>query len=260
MEQRFDGRTVVVTGASSGIGVGIARRFAAEGANVVIAARRKDKLDELAAELGSDRVLPVAADVTRSQDVEAMVSAGAERFGGIDVLVSNAGLGLAKSFEQTTLADWRLVMSTDLDSCFFGAQAALPYLKRSRGSIVHIASASGLGGDRSLAAYNAAKGGVVNFTRGLAFDLGPHGIRVNAVAPSLTIGEEHLPRPGLDQKVIDRMIERFDERRALPGYSTPADVAGAVAFLASADARFVTGAILPVDGGITAGSGQPDLF
>lgn len=256
MEQRFDGRTVVVTGGSSGIGVGIARRFAAEGANVVIAARRKDRLDDLAAELGLDKVLPVTTDVTRQEDVQAMIRAGAERFGGIDVLVSNAGLGLGKPFEETTLADWRLVMSTDVDSCYFGAQAALPYLKEAGGgSIVHIASASGLGGDRRLTAYNAAKGAVVNFTRGLAFDLGPHGIRVNTVAPSLTIGPEHLDHPGLGQ-----LVEKFNPRRAITGYSTPADVAAAVAFLCSDDARFITGATLPVDGGITAGSGQPDLF
>ncbi|MBB4686572.1 SDR family NAD(P)-dependent oxidoreductase [Amycolatopsis jiangsuensis] len=251
----FEGTTAIVTGASSGIGAGIARRFAEEGANVVIAARRKEKLDELAAELGPERVLAVAADVTQPGDVQAMVRAGAERFGGIDVLVSNAGFGRLKPFEETTPEDWRLVMSTDLDSCFFGAQAALPYLKQSKGSIVQIASASGLGGDRLLTAYNAAKGAVVNFTRGLAMDLGPHGIRVNAVAPALTIGEEHRQLPGIDQ-----LAERFDRRRALRGHSTPADIGAAVAFLASADARCITGTVLPVDGGITAASGQPDLF
>ncbi len=253
MEQRFAGKTVVVTGASSGIGDGIARRFAAEGANLVLAARRKERLEALAAEIGMDRALSVATDVTNQDEVRAMVDAGASRFGGIDVVVSNAGIGLGKEFAETTVDDWRLIMSTDVDSCFFGAQAALPYLKDSRGSIVQIASASGLGGDRRLTAYNAAKGAVVNFTRGLAFDLGQFGIRVNAVAPSMTGPQE------LATKYAD-MIERFNQRRALRGFSTPADVAGAVSFLASDDARFITGAILPVDGGITAGSGQPSLF
>ncbi|MFI7028678.1 SDR family NAD(P)-dependent oxidoreductase [Microbispora rosea] len=253
MEQRFTGRTVVVTGASSGIGEGIARRFAAEGANVVLAARRKDRLEALAAEFGTHRALPVATDVTSQDEVQAMIDAGAARFGRIDVLVSNAGVGLGREFAETTPADWRLVMGTDVDSCFFGAQAALPYLKDSRGSIVQIASASGLGGDRRLTAYNAAKGAVVNLTRGLAFDLGQFGIRVNAVAPSLT-GPEELAAKHAD------LIERFNQRRALTGFSTPADVAAAVCFLASDDARFITGVILPVDGGITAGSGQPSLF
>jgi meso-butanediol dehydrogenase / (S,S)-butanediol dehydrogenase / diacetyl reductase len=185
-----------------------------------------------------------------------MISAAVERFGGLDVLVSNAGLGLGRDFGEMTLDDWRLVMSTNVDSCFFGAQAALPHLKQTLGSIVQIASASGLGGDRMLTAYNAAKGAVVNFTRGLAFDLGRFGIRVNTVAPSLTVGEER----DVDHPDARNLIERFNQRRALAGYSTPADIAGAVAFLACDDARFITGAILPVDGGITAGSGQPPLF
>lgn len=252
--ERFNGRTVVVTGASSGIGEGITRRFAAEGANVVLAARRKDRLDDLAAELGP-RTLAVGTDVTKQDDLEAAVRATVERFGGIDVLVSNAGLGLGKEFEDTTLDDWRLIMSTDVDSCFFGAKAALPHLKQSRGSIIHIASASGLGGDRRLTAYNAAKGAVVNFTRGLAFDLGRFGIRVNAVAPSLTLNDDH---PALDQ--YRGLIDRFDERRAITGHATPEDIAGAVTFLASDDARRITGTVLPVDGGITAASGQPNLF
>lgn len=256
MEQRFGGRTVVVTGASSGIGIGLARRFAQEGANVVLAARRKDRLDALAAELGKEHTLAVATDVTRPEAVEAMVDAAVRRFGGLDVLVSNAGLSVVKEFEETTPDDWRLVMSTNIDACYFGARAALPHLKRTRGSIVHIGSASGLGGDRRLTAYNASKGAVVNFTRGLAYDLGRFGIRVNAVAPSLTLGEEHAA----DHPDAGHLVERFNPRRALTGCSTPADIAASVAFLASEDARFISGAVLPVDGGITAASGQPPLF
>ena len=109
--ERFHGKTVVVTGASSGIGEGIARRFAAEGANVVLAARRKDKLDALAAELGTQRTLAVVTDVTRRENLDAAVRATADRFGPIDVLVSNAGIGVGKEFEELTLSDWRLTMT-----------------------------------------------------------------------------------------------------------------------------------------------------
>jgi meso-butanediol dehydrogenase / (S,S)-butanediol dehydrogenase / diacetyl reductase len=144
------------------------------------------------------------------------------------------------------------MMSTNADSCFSGARAALVYLTKTCGSIVHIASASGVGGDRNQTAFNAAKGAVVNFTRGLALDLGPSGIRVNAVSPALTMSHERA-----ESGQFDKWLTASSERQALTGYCTPEDVAGAATFLASDDARFVTGVILPVDGGVTAASGQP---
>jgi meso-butanediol dehydrogenase / (S,S)-butanediol dehydrogenase / diacetyl reductase len=251
MEQRFLGKTVIVTGASSGIGLGTARRFAAEGANLVLAARRKNKLDDLSREIGEDRALAIRVDVTNEDDMNEMAAAALERFGSIDVLVSNAGAGLAKPFETISVAEWRDQIDLNLTSCYLGAQACRTALIKSRGSIIHTASASGIGGDAGLTAYNAAKGGVINFTRGLAFDLGRSGVRVNAVAPSLTIVDA-------DAAVLTPQFQAgFSERRALEGHATPDDVAAAIAFLASADARFITGAILPIDGGITAGSGQP---
>ena len=254
MEQRFVGKTVIVTGASSGIGEGCARRFAAEGANIVLAARRKNKLDHIAAELEPSRTLVTVADVSKRAEVDVMVQATIGRFGQLDVLVSNAGIAIFKDFEGTTMAEWRTTMDTDVDGCFHCAQAALPHLKKTKGSIIHTASASGLGGDWNFAAYNTAKGAVVNFTRALAFDLGKFGIRVNAVAPSLTLSEMSA------EAIADKdFVARFNQRMALEGYATPADIAGAVTFLASEDARFVTGIILPVDGGITAASGQPSL-
>lgn len=253
MEQRFAGQTVIVTGAGGNIGAGITRRFAAEGANVVLTGRNKDKLAALAGTLDRDRAAVIPADVTREAEMRALAEGAAARFGGIDVLVSNAGVGHLSSFEDLTAGDWRHVIDTNLSGCFFGAQACLPHLKRAKGSIIQIASASGLGGDIGMSAYNAAKGAVVNFTRGLAFDLGPHGIRVNAVTPSITY-PEGISHPRLADTDF---LNRFQDRRALPGHATPDDIAGAVAFLASVDARFITGAIVPVDGGISAGSGQP---
>lgn len=254
MEQRFLDKTIIVTGASSGIGEGCARRFAAEGANVVLAARGRNGLDAVAATLDTSRTLTVETDVSDANQVTLLIDKTIERFGQLDGLVSNAGMAILKSFEDTSFEDWRKTMAVDVDSCFLGAKTALPHLKKTKGCIVHTASASGLGGDWGLTAYNAAKGAVVNFTRGLALDLGKYGIRVNTVAPSLT------KTSGNAEFVNDSFVKLFNERSALVGHGTPADVAGAVAFLASEDARFITGVILPVDGGVTAGSGQPKMI
>ena len=252
MLERFKGKTVIVTGSSSGIGEGCARRFASEGANVILVARTKAKLDAVAASLDRGRTLAIAADVSKREDVARIVDATVERFGGIDVLHGNAGIVIDKPFEEFGADEWRETMAVDVDGLFHGAQLALPYLKKSKGCIVHTASVSGLGGDWNMSAYNAAKGAVVNFTRALALDLARYGIRVNAVAPSLT--ESRMTQ---DILADPKQMAKFRERIALGRHATPDDIAGPVAFLASDDARFVTGVILPVDGGLTASNGQP---
>ncbi|MET0969697.1 MAG: SDR family oxidoreductase [Tardiphaga sp.] len=252
MQQRFEGKTVIVTGASSGIGEGSARRFAAEGVNVVLVSRTRDKLDKVAADLDPVRTLVHAADCSKRDEVAAMIEATVKRFGQIDVLHANAGVGGTAPFEEITPERWRSTMATNIDGYFHCAQLALPHLKKTKGCIVQTASVSGLGGDWNFAAYNASKGAVVNFTRALALDVGKSGVRVNAVAPSLTLSE--MTKDMIDDK---QKIAKFNERMALEGYATPADIAGAVTFLASADARFITGVILPVDGGVTAANGQP---
>lgn len=252
---RFKNRTVVITGASGWMGTAMARRYAAEGANLVLAARRREKLDALVEEIGSDRAIAVTTDVTQKEDLEKMVATAVERFGGIDVLVQNAGTNFPKSLEELTLDDWRKLMTINTDSTFLGAQAALTELKKSKGAIVNIASTNGLGGDRFFTAFNAAKGAVVNFTRGLAVELGEYGIRVNAIAPTLTVDNELAKT-----SPIDGWVRKAETRQALPGHATPEDVASATAFLTSDDARFITGAILPLDGGATAFSGQAEFL
>lgn len=252
MTQRFEGKTVIVTGASSGIGEAIARRFSSEGANVVLASRTREKLDKVAATLPADRTLVQVCDVAEEAQVQALVDATVSQFGGLDVLVSNAGTAVMKDFADTTTEDWKKTLATDLDSAFYGAKAALPHLIKSKGCIVHTASVSGLGGDWGMSAYNAAKGGVVNFTRALALDLGKHGVRVNAVAPSFTASD--LTADMLDDP---KTLEKFNERMPLGAPEHPDDIAGPVLFLASDDARKVTGVILPVDGGVMASNGQP---
>ncbi len=252
--QRFSDKTVIVTGASRGIGAACARRFSAEGANVVLSARSRGDLDHVAAELDPARTLACAADVSDPADVRRLMAEAVARFGALDVLVSNAGVFLNAELADTTLDDWRRIMAVNVDSCFHCAQAALPHLVRSRGNIVHVASASGLGGDWGASAYDAAKGAVVNFTRALALDLGAQGIRVNAVAPTITdtaMSADALADPAVRAKFIDRI--------ALGRPGTADEIAGPIAFLASDDARFVTGIVLPVDGGVTASNGQPRL-
>jgi meso-butanediol dehydrogenase/(S,S)-butanediol dehydrogenase/diacetyl reductase len=250
--QRFTGKVVVVTGAASGIGEATARRFSQEGASVVLVDREADKLKQVAASLGADRTLAHVADVSVSLEVGAMIEAAVARFGGLDVLVNNAGVHASGKPQEITDESWRKVMATDADGVFFGCRAAIPHLERSRGSIINTASVSGTGGDWGMSPYNAAKGAVVNLTRALAMDLGKKGVRVNAVCPSLT-------RTGMTEDMMDdeALIAKFEERIPLGRVCEPEEVAAVIAFLASEDASFVTGANIAVDGGVSASNGQP---
>jgi meso-butanediol dehydrogenase/(S,S)-butanediol dehydrogenase/diacetyl reductase len=247
---RFTGKTVLVTGAASGIGQATARRFASEGANLVLVDR--NDMGETAKGMAPDRVLAHTADVSDDKACDGMIAAAVERFGTLDVLVNNAGVYSGGDPAQLSNEDWRKVIATDLDGVFYGCRAAIPHLEKSGGSIVNTASVSGTGGDWNTLPYNAAKGGVVNFTRALAMDLGKRGIRVNAVCPSLT-------RTAMTEDMFDdeEALAAFRERIPLGRHCEPEEVAAVIAFLASADASFITGAMIPVDGGVSASNGQP---
>lgn len=251
---RFEGKTVIVTGAASGIGRGVAERFSREGANVVLCDVDEPGLAEVAGTLPTERTLARRCDVSVYTEVQALVAAAVERFGGLDVMVNNAGIAPEGSATEVSLDDWRSTLDTDLSGVFHGCRAALPELLRRGGCIVNTASVSGLGADWALCAYNAAKGGVVNLTRSIALDYGAKGVRANAVCPSLT-------RTGMTEDMLkDKdLVAKFMERLPLKQVAEPADIAGVVAFLASDDARFVNGVNLPVDGGVTASNGQPAM-
>lgn len=251
---RFGNKTVIVTGAASGIGRGVAERFSSEGANVVLCDVQEDKLDQVTAMLPPDRTLARRCDVSDYAQVEALVQAAVQRFGALDVMVNNAGIAPEGSVEDVSIDDWQRTLNTDLTGVFHGCRAAMPHLLKSQGCIVNTASVSGLRADWNTAAYNAAKGGVVNLTRAIALDYGGRGVRCNAVCPSLT-------RTGMTEDMLkdEKLVGEFMERMPLGRVAEPADIAGVVAFLASKDARFVNGVNLPVDGGVTASNGQPPM-
>jgi meso-butanediol dehydrogenase/(S,S)-butanediol dehydrogenase/diacetyl reductase len=251
---RFTDKVVIVTGAGSGMGAATVKRFAREGARVVLVGRSADKLEAVAAGLQPGQKLVYPADVSDWEQVQALIAKTVEYFGQLDVLVNNAGIAPSGKVTEASIDDWHKVFAIDVDGVFYGCRAAMPHLIKSRGCIVNVSSVSGLGGDWNMSFYNAAKGAISNFTRALALDHGADGVRVNAVNPSLTRSELTDDMFG-DEKLMAKFAERIPLGRA----AEPEEVADVIAFLASHDARFITGVNLPVDGGLSASNGQPPL-
>jgi NAD(P)-dependent dehydrogenase (short-subunit alcohol dehydrogenase family) len=233
----------LVTGASDrGIGGAIAERLASEGARLVLAVRHEPKrLVKRLERLGQGYHVQMC-DVTHAADGQAAIAACVERFGQLDILVNNAGVELARPFDEFAMDEWKRLLEVNLHGAIAMSQFALPRLASPGGVIVNVASALALGGCAGFSVYSASKAGLVGLTQSLAWELAPRGIRVVAVAPGMV----HTP---MIHKHIEHLTpETWAKIEACHplGMGSPHDVAAAVAFLASADARWITGVALPL--------------
>ena len=252
--KRFENKVVIVTAAASGIGLAAAQRFASEGAILGLCDIDLDKLKSHAnaIEILDSKLHVARVDVSKPQELEAFVADTVKRFGGLDILVNNAGVGAFGYITEISPEIWDHVIATTLSSVFYASRASLPHLIKSKGNIVNTASISGLVADVGFAAYNAAKGGVVNLTRAMAVDHASDGVRVNAICPGVT-------ETGSTAWMHNHpaIMQGFADRLPMRRMGTSDEMARAILFLASEDATYITGTNLVIDGGLTAGTGQP---
>jgi len=249
MDQAFEGKVAVVTGAAMGIGLACAQTLARQGAKVVLA-----DIDAQAGEASAEAIGKNArfihVDVRQLDQMQAMADLAVSAFGGIDILVNNAARAIGGVVDEMSEEDWLTIINTNLSSVWRGMKVCVPHIRtRGGGAVVNMSSVQGLIGFQGWAAYAAAKGGINALTKQSAIDLAPHGIRVNAVAP----GTIMTP---LNEKLFDSMddpselIETWNKAHPLGRFGQAQEVADLVAYLASDKASFITGEIVRVDGGL----------
>ncbi|MFW8633412.1 SDR family oxidoreductase [Cribrihabitans pelagius] len=244
---RLAGKTALVTGGASGFGAGIARKFLAEGARVMIADINGTAAKELAGELGSNAIAQ-QADVASGASVDAMAQAALAAFGHLDILVNNAGVThLPQPLEEVSEADFDRVFQVNMKSVYLTARALVPHMKaRKSGAILNVASTAGVSPRPNLNWYNASKGWMITAAKTMAVELAPHGVRVNAINP--VAGETPLLKSFMGEDTPE-MRARFLSTIPLGRFSTPEDMGNAACFLCSDEAGMVTGVAMEVDGG-----------
>lgn len=248
----FANKVVLITGASSGIGAGTAEFLATKGAWLALVGRNEDKLKNVASKCtpthGAPEPLQIVGDVTNEADAKRIVDSTIEKFNKLDVLVNNAGILKRGTIETSTLADYDNIMNVNVRSVFHLTQLAVPHLIATKGSIVNVSSVNGMRSFPGVLAYNMSKSAIDQFTQCVALELADKGIRVNSVNPGVIITNIHKSS-GLDDKAYEQFLEHSKTTHALGRVGNVTEVAEAIAFLASDRASFITGAILPVDGG-----------
>lgn len=251
--KRFDGRVVIVTGGSLGIGEAAARGFAAEGGTVVIASRDADAGKAAASGIVANGAtsIHVQTDVSRESDIAALISQTLERFGRLDVVVNNAAIYFQGDVAGTAVTDWDRLMAINLTGAYLSTKHAVHALSLSRGAVINVSSEAGLVGIKGQVAYNVSKAALIALTKSCAVDLAERGIRVNCVCPGTT--DTPLVATALSRSPDPASGRRHLEKiRPLNRLGTPDEIASAILYLASDEAAYATGAVLSMDGGYTA--------
>jgi NAD(P)-dependent dehydrogenase (short-subunit alcohol dehydrogenase family) len=245
-----DRRVIMVTGATSGIGRAVAKRFAQSSSRIICVGRDRSALDDVENEIktvGSD-ALPVRVDITVDDDVTRAVDEAVSKTGRLDVLVNAAGHISTGTIEDTSLTSWDAMMNVNLRSVFRLMQLAAPHLARTQGNIVNVSSVTGLRSFPGVLAYCVSKAGLDQLTRCAALELAPKGVRVNAVNPGVVITEIHK-RGGMGEADYEKFLERSKTTHPLGRVGQPSEIAELVFYLASESASWITGATYQIDGG-----------
>lgn len=241
---RFEDRVVLITGGGTGIGLAAAERFVALGARVVVTGRREEPLKAFA-EAHPERAAYLSADVSQGGEAERIVAFVVERFGRLDVLVNNAAGHFSKPLVETSDDEIRGLLELNVTGVLTLTRAALPELIQRKGSVVNLSSVVSRAAVPGYSTYGTSKAAVDQITRNLAVELGPQGVRVNAVAPGLTVTPMSK-----EIRENDAFVEHFVAQTPLGRLGEPAEIAPAITFLASAEARWITGQVLQVSGGL----------